>query len=65
MARLAAVPEYIDGKGTYMLFIDHVFRKHELPLKIIYNPRFTSKFSTFIPRCLVHVGYVHSGSSFG
>ena len=48
MAHLAAVPDSIDGKGTAMLFIDRVFRQHELPLAIISDrdPRFTGKFWT-------------------
>ena len=46
MARLAAVLDSIDGKGTAMLFIDRVFRQHGLSLEIIFDrdPRFTGKF---------------------
>ena len=35
MDHLAAVPDTIDGEGTFMLFIDRVFRQHGLPLAII------------------------------
>ena len=46
MAHLAAVPNFIDGKGTATLFIDRVFRQLGLPLAIISdsNPRLTGKF---------------------
>ena len=48
MAHLAAVTDSIDGKGTSTLFIDRVFRQHELPLAIIsdLDPRFTETFWT-------------------
>ena len=54
MAHLAAVPDYIDGKGTDMLFIDRVFRQNGLPLAIISDrdPRFTGKFWTSIFKVL-------------
>ena len=46
MAALAAVPDFIGGKDTAMLFIDRVRHQHELPLAIISDsdPRFTEKF---------------------
>ena len=54
MAHLAAVPDSIDEKGTAMLFIDHVFRQHGLPLAIISDsdPRFTGNFGLPFSRCL-------------
>ena len=46
MAHLAAVSNSIDRKGTSLLFIDRVSRKHGLPLASVSDrdPRFTSKF---------------------
>ena len=46
MAHLAAVPGSIDAKGTAKLFIDRVFRQHDLPVAIVSDrdPRFTGKF---------------------
>ena len=46
MAHLAAVPESIDGESTAQLFIDRVFRQHDLPVAIVSDrdPRFTSQF---------------------
>ena len=54
MDHLAAVPDPIDGKGITMLFIDRVFRQHELPLAIITDrdPRFTGKVWTSIFKVL-------------
>ena len=50
MAHLAAVPGSIDGEGTATLFIDRVFRQHELPVSIVSDrdPRFTGKFWKYI-----------------
>ena len=44
MAHLATVSDSIDGEGTAQLFIDRVFRQHELPVSMISDrdPRFTS-----------------------
>ena len=46
ITHLAAVPDSIDGANTATLFIDRVFRKHDLPVAIISDrdPRFTGQF---------------------
>ena len=54
MSHLAAVPDFIDGKGTSMPLIDRVFLQHGLPLAIISDrdPHFTGKFCTSIIKVL-------------
>ena len=66
MAHLAPLPDFIDVKGTSMLFIDSVFRLHGLRLTIIsdHNHRLTKMFWTSIFKGLGTLfEHVHSGSS--
>ncbi|CEG48775.1 reverse transcriptase [Plasmopara halstedii] len=46
MARLATVPDTIDGVGITMLFVDRAIRQHGLPESIVSDrvPRFTGNF---------------------
>ncbi|GMF52220.1 unnamed protein product [Phytophthora fragariaefolia] len=50
MARLAAMPDTIDGEGTASLFLDRVFRQHGLPEAVVSDrdPRFTGNAWTSI-----------------
>ncbi|GMF15263.1 unnamed protein product [Phytophthora fragariaefolia] len=52
MARLAVVPDTIDGESTATLFLGSVFRQHGLPEAAVSGrgPRFTGKFWTSMGR---------------
>ena len=65
MDHLAAVPDSIDGEGTAKLFLDRVFRQHDLPMAIVSDrdPFCWEVLELYLPGDWHPFGHVHRGSS--